>query len=75
AAVTQCSTIVVDDVDAFADHIVCDTASRSEIVVPFFIGGELAGVFDCDSPVLARFTSTDRAAIERLVCAFTESVQ
>ena len=75
AAVTQCSTIVVDDVDAFADHIVCDTASRSEIVVPFFIGGELAGVFDCDSPVLARFTSTDRAAIERLVCAFTESVR
>lgn len=74
AAITQRSTVVVDDVSAFADHIVCDSASRSEIVVPFFIRGELAGVFDCDSPVIARFTTTDRTAIERLVHAFTESV-
>lgn len=67
AAMTARSTIVVDDVSAFADHIVCDSASRSEIVVPFFIGGELAGVFDCDSTVLARFTPTDREALERLI--------
>jgi len=28
AAVTHRKTVVVDDVAAFADHIVCDTASR-----------------------------------------------
>lgn len=74
AAVSKRATVVVDDVNAFADHIVCDTASRSEIVVPVFFYGKLGGVFDCDSPSLARFTDDDRAGLERLVGAFSESV-
>jgi L-methionine (R)-S-oxide reductase len=74
-AASQRTTLVVDDINAFADHIVCDMASRSEIVVPLFIGGEFFGVFDCDSPTLARFTRDDRAGIERLVRAFSESVR
>lgn len=74
AAALRRATLVVDDVGTFADHIVCDAASRSEIVVPFFVGGEFAGVFDCDSPTLARFTDADRIGIERLVRAFSESV-
>lgn len=73
AAATRGSTLVVDDVAAFRDHIVCDAASRSEIVVPFLLDGAFTGVFDCDSPLLARFTGADRAGIERLVRAFTES--
>ncbi len=75
AAVTRRATLVVDDVTAFSDHIVCDTASRSEIVVPLFAGDRLWGVFDCDSPILARFGEEDRAGIERLVRAFSESVR
>ncbi len=74
-AASKRATLVVDDVAAFADHIVCDAASRSEIVVPVFIGGEFLGVFDCDSPALARFTDDDRAGIERLVRAFSESLR
>jgi GAF domain-containing protein len=74
AAASRGSTMVVDDVDAFADHIVCDTASRSEIVVPLTIDGAFAGVFDCDSPKAGRFTGADRDGIERLVRAFSESV-
>jgi len=64
-------TVVVDDVNAFDDHIVCDSASRSEIVVPIVYGSELAAVFDCDSPKPARFGDADRAGIERLVAVFT----
>lgn len=75
AAATRRATLVVDDVTAFADHIVCDTASRSEIVVPVFVAGEFAGVFDCDSPVLARFADADRSGIERLVEVFSASVR
>jgi L-methionine (R)-S-oxide reductase len=75
AAASRRATLVVDDVNAFPDHVVCDSTSRSEIVVPFFIDGEFVGVFDCDSPVLARFTTADRAGIERLVGAFSESVR
>lgn len=74
-AASRGSTVVVDDVDAFGDHIVCDTASRSEIAVPVSIDGAFAGVFDCDSPKHARFTGVDRAGIERLVRAFSESVR
>jgi L-methionine (R)-S-oxide reductase len=75
AAAVRRATVVVDDVDAFADHIACDRASRSEIVVPVFFDDELAGVFDCDSPTPARFTEADRMGIERLVRAFNESVR
>jgi len=73
-AAAKRETLVVDDVDAFADHIVCDAASRSEIVVPILRDGTLFGVFDVDSPLKARFTATDRAGLERLVRAFSESL-
>ena len=73
AAFVRGETVVVDDVERFADHVVCDSASRSEIVVPFFIGTDVAGVFDVDSPRVARFSDGDRAGIEALVAAFAES--
>jgi L-methionine (R)-S-oxide reductase len=72
AAAARRETLVVDDVDAFADHIVCDSASRSEIVVPIVRNGSLFGVFDVDSQVPARFTAGDRAGLERLVAVFEE---
>ncbi len=74
AAFTAGSTLVVDDVGAFADHIVCDSASASEIVVP--VGDERGcyGVFDIDSPDKARFSVEDRQGIESLVRAFNEHV-
>jgi L-methionine (R)-S-oxide reductase len=53
-------TLVVPDVHAFPDHIACDAASRSEIVVPLLHNGRLLGVLDLDSPELARFDTEDR---------------
>src|SRR5262245_5808832 len=35
-AAAERRTIVVPDVDAFPGHIACDSASRSEVVVPIF---------------------------------------
>jgi GAF domain-containing protein len=75
ASAARRQTVVVDDVAVFADHIVCDSASRSEIVVPLLVNNSLYGVFDCDSPRLARFADLDRVGIERLVQAFSQSVQ
>jgi L-methionine (R)-S-oxide reductase len=69
-AVTSGQTVVVDDVHAFADHIACDSASVSEIVVPLRKGSKIVGVFDIDSPRSARFSAGDRAGIERLVQVF-----
>lgn len=50
---------LVPDVHAFPGHIACDSASRSEIVIPLIKDGELLGVLDIDSPHLARFDETD----------------
>jgi len=66
-------TVVVDDVSKAADHIYCDLASKSEMVVPLLVNGEARGVFDLDSPELARFRAEDQAGIEGLVAAFLEA--
>jgi GAF domain-containing protein len=59
AAAQRRETLIVPDVHAFADHIACDSASRSEIVVPLVRNGRLLGVLDLDSPQLARFDRAD----------------
>ncbi len=61
------------DVHEFPGHIACDTASRSEIVVPLLNWGTVAGVLDIDSPVLNRFDEDDRDGIESLVSVFLAS--
>jgi L-asparaginase II len=73
AAAARGETLVVDDVRAFADHIACDSASRSEIVVPLFGDGHVRGVLDIDSPSVGRFNETDRRGIEALARAFSEA--
>lgn len=62
----------VDDVRAFPGHIVCDEASRSELVVPLVIRGELAGVLDIDSPREARFDAEDQRGLEAVCATYCE---
>ena len=66
-AAARGETLVVPDVNAFAGHIACDSASRSEVVVPVFRAGRLLGVLDLDSPRLARFDEEDARGLEALV--------
>jgi GAF domain-containing protein len=68
-------TQVVRDVHAFPGHIACDADSRSEIVVPLHDGAHLIGVWDVDSPKLARFDDDDRVGMERLANIFVESLR
>jgi len=63
-------SIVVPDVDAFPGHIACDSASRSEVVVPVVAGGKVIGVLDLDSPLKGRFGDADARGLEALVEAF-----
>jgi len=65
----------VEDVHAFPGHIACDSASRSELVLPIVAGGRLVGVFDLDSPTAARFDEDDArgfAAAVEVVAAGTD---
>ena len=57
---------LVPDVHAFPGHIACDSASRSEIVVPLIRNENLLGVLDLDSPELARFDDIDREGLDKL---------
>ena len=59
-------SMLVPDVNDFPGHIACDTASRSELVVPLLAPAGLLGVLDLDSPRVARFDEADRAGCEAL---------
>ncbi len=61
-------TQMVKDVHEFTGHIACDSASRSEIVIPVHDkNGAVAAVLDIDSPYLARFDESDQAGLEHCV--------
>ena len=61
------STLRVADVTKFPGHIACDSASRSEIVVPMLTDdSHLIGVLDVDSPDLDRFDLEDEAGLNVL---------
>lgn len=74
AAESRQSQVVVD-VNAHPNHIFCDSASRSEVVVPLVRGdGSLLGVWDVDSPLVGRFDDDDRAGMEALCEVFMQAV-
>jgi len=74
-AAEKIETVRVEDVLKFPGHIACDAASRSELVVPLMIDGQLVGVLDIDSPTVGRFSAVDQAGIEEYCEAFCESQQ
>jgi len=75
AAAAQRKPIVVPDVHAFPGHIACDSASRSEIVIPIMAGEAVIGVLDIDSPNLERFDDADLRGLTRLVEVFSSSAR
>ena len=66
-AVQERRILRVDDVHQFPGHIACDSASRSEIVLPLEKDGEIFGVLDIDSPLLNRFSEEDGAGLKEIV--------
>ena len=66
---------IVEDVNAIANHIACDSRSLSEIVLPVRDAqGRLIGVFDVDSERRAAFDSLDAEWLERILAATFSSV-
>lgn len=74
SAAQERRTLRVGDVDSFPGHIPCDSASRSEIVVPLVKGDEVLGVLDIDSPTGHRFDAEDEAGIEKLARVFLDTL-
>jgi L-methionine (R)-S-oxide reductase len=74
-AYTTRDTVIVPNVDEFPGHIACASASRSEIVLPFFdSAGAIIGVLDVDSDRLDDFSDTDAAGLRRILKALEASV-
>ncbi len=73
AAAERAAAVRVANVHEFPGHIACDTASASELVVPVFLNGQVAGVLDLDSPTPDRFDEHDQAGIEALAAIFTQA--
>src|ERR1700761_7736241 len=74
-AVERRASILVEDVDAFPGHIACDSASRSELVVPLIKGDKVLGVLDLDSPIPSRFDAADQAGIEAIAALYVAACE
>lgn len=74
AAASTRATQRIADVHAFPGHIACDSASRSELVVPLLQGNALVGVLDLDSPLPDRFDADDQRGLETIAAIFVESL-
>ena len=64
AAASLGKTVVVDDVKKDPRYLACSIETKSEIVVPIFVHGKVAGELDIDSHFLAAFGDEDRELVE-----------
>ena len=67
-------TIVVDDVSSFDDYITCDSATRSEVVVPLILDNDLIGVLDVDGSRFGRFGASEKGFFEELAKIYMYSI-
>ncbi len=72
ACATTRAVQIVPDVHAFPGHIACDSASRSELVLPVVREGRLLAVFDLDSPSEGRFDEADAACLEAMLAVLVD---
>ena len=76
AAASSGHTVIVDDVNSDPRYLACSIETKSEIVVPICVRGQVVGELDIDSHFLAAFTPEDRALVEygaQLVGKFFET--
>lgn len=64
--------LVVPDVHQFEGHIACSAASNSEIVIPFYQNGSIAGVLDIDSTDFNTFDETDVRYLQEILTLISE---
>ena len=71
-ALMEKRTQLVPDVHAFPGHIACDSASKSEIVVPVMRGDTVFAVLDLDSPIKDRFSEKEAAFLTKIADSLAE---
>jgi GAF domain-containing protein len=74
AAASTAQTIIVDDVHADPRYLACSLETRSEIVVPIALRGQVLGEIDIDSDQPAAFTSDDRVLLQAVAALLAEQI-
>jgi GAF domain-containing protein len=64
AAASSGKTIIVDDVSKDPRYLACSLETKSEIVVPIFVNGQVAGELDIDSHFPAAFGDEDQKLVQ-----------
>jgi L-methionine (R)-S-oxide reductase len=64
AAASSGKTIVVDDVSKDSRYLACSLETKSEIVVPIFVKGQVTGELDIDSHFAAAFGADDQKLVQ-----------
>jgi GAF domain-containing protein len=64
AAASSGKTVVVDDVSKDPRYLSCSLETKSEIVVPIFVRGKVAGELDIDSHFSAAFGAEDQKLVQ-----------
>ncbi|EGD51825.1 putative GAF sensor protein [Thermoanaerobacter ethanolicus JW 200] len=65
-AVAEKNTIIVDDVTKEDNYLACSLETKSEIVVPIWVNGDIIGEIDIDSDDLAAFDEEDKRFLEKV---------
>ncbi|HHY34894.1 MAG TPA: GAF domain-containing protein [Firmicutes bacterium] len=73
-AVAERSTIVVDDVTKESNYLACSLETRSEIVVPIWVGDKIIGEIDIDSDELAAFDQIDKDFLEEVAAIVGDTI-
>jgi L-methionine (R)-S-oxide reductase len=73
-AVAEMKLQRIDDVNEFPGHIACDSASKSEMVIPIIKEGIVYGVLDLDSPELGRFTELEEKYMVKFVSKLNQYI-
>lgn len=63
----KAETLIVPDVEKFSGHIACSSLSKSEIVIPMIINGEVVAVLDVDIVLLNDFDEIDKRYLEEII--------
>lgn len=73
-AIAEQRTIVVDDVTKETNYLACSLETRSEIVIPIWVGKEIVGEIDIDSDDLAAFDEMDRSFLQEVAGIVGEKI-
>jgi GAF domain-containing protein len=75
ASYSMQTMLVVPNVHTFKNHIACDGATNSEIVLPIMIDKKVWGVLDIDSPKFDRFDGIDEEYLEKAVALIEKEIK